>query len=278
MKSFALAVCALLTMTPGTAAAETAAVNGISLHYTVQGAGEPLLLLHGFGSCASDWASISEKLSKTYKVISIDARGHGQSTNPGGAFSHGQAAEDVRALLDALGIKQARAIGFSTGGITLLHLATAFPDRLSKMVVVSATNYFPDNARAIMKSAAMDSLPPDVLARYRQCASRGEEQVQSLIGQFRALGFREDDTNIKAADLAKIKARTLIIHGDRDMFFPVSIPVDIYIGRSVGPLCGSSPTATIRQRLARMKQSSSTKLRRSWPISWPSEAARRLPS
>ncbi|WP_428630101.1 alpha/beta fold hydrolase [Sphingopyxis sp.] len=248
MKAFALAACALLTMASGPAIAETATVNGISLHYTVAGTGEPLLLLHGFGSCAADWGSIAEKLSATYKVISIDARGHGQSTNPGGVFSHGQAAEDVRALLDILGIKQARAIGFSTGGITLLHLATAFPDRLSRMVVVSGTNYFPDEARAIMQSAAMESLPPDVLARYRQCASRGEEQVRSLVGQFRSLGFREDDTNIQAADLAKIKARTLIVHGDRDMFFPVSIPVNMYRSISgsalwIVPNGDHSPTA-----------------------------------
>ena len=182
MKTFALAACLVLTITPIPAPAETVAVNGISLHFTVRGTGEPLLLLHGFGSCAAAWGDMAEKLSATHKVISVDARGHGECTNPAGKFSHAQAAEDVRALLDAMQIKQARAIGFSTGGITLLHLATRHPDRISKMVVISATTHFPEGARAIMQSAAVDNMPPELLAGYRQCASRGEEQVQSLVG------------------------------------------------------------------------------------------------
>ncbi len=48
------------------------------------------------------------------------------------------------------------------------------------------------------------------------------------IVQFRALGFSKDDTNVQAADLARIKARTLIVQGDRDIFSPASIPVGMY--------------------------------------------------
>jgi pimeloyl-ACP methyl ester carboxylesterase len=228
MRAFTLAVAAVLAIAPASAAAENVAVNGVELHYTVKGTGEPLLLLHGFGSCAAGWDGMAQKLSATHKVIAIDARGHGKSTNPSGKFTHAQAAEDVRALLDALGIKQARAMGFSSGGMTLLHLATRHPDRVSKMVVIGATNYFPDDARAILQSATMETTPPPVLENYRQCASRGEEQVRSVVDQFRALGFNKDEMNIQPADLAKIKAKTLIIHGDRDFFFPVSIPVGLY--------------------------------------------------
>lgn len=254
MRAFALAACALLMMAPVSVAAETVAVNGITLHYNVQGSGEPLLLLHGFGSCAADWGGMAEKLAATHNVISVDARGHGQSTNPTGKFSHAQAAEDVRALLDALGFKQARAIGFSSGGMTLLHLATRHSDRVSKMVVIGATNYFPDEARAILKDAAMDTLPPPVLDGFRQCASRGEEQVRSLVGQFRALGFSKDDMNLQASDLARIKARTLIVHGYRDMFFPVSIPVGMYQSISgsalwIVPGGGHSPTAGAEEKI-----------------------------
>lgn len=248
MKASIFAACAMLAISPVPAAAETVAINGIELHYTVRGMGEPLLLLHGFGSCAADWGTIAEKLSTKHKVIAVDARGHGRSTNPSGKFSHAQAAEDVRALLDALGVKQARAVGFSSGGITLLHLATRHPNRLSKMVAIGATNYFPDEARAILKSTTMESLPPEVLAGFRECANRGEQQARSLVDQFRALGFSKNDTDLKAADLAKISARVMIVHGDRDMFFPVSVPVAIYesIPRSalwIVPNGGHSPTA-----------------------------------
>ncbi|WP_197042136.1 alpha/beta fold hydrolase [Sandarakinorhabdus oryzae] len=248
MKSILLAICALLALAPACAQAETAAVNGVSLHYSVRGSGEPLLLLHGFGACAADWGELADRLAATHKVIAVDARGHGQSTNPSGVFRHADAAEDIAALLDILGLNQVRAIGFSSGGITLLHLATRHPDRLSKMVIIGATSHFPPPARAIMQSATSANLPPDVVAAYRQCASRGEAQVQSLLGQFRALGASQTDTDFQVADLAKIKAATLIVHGDRDVFFPVSIPVNLYQSISgsalwIVPNGDHSPTA-----------------------------------
>ena len=228
MRTSALLAFALLASLPVSAAAETAKVNGVELHYTDRGAGEPLLLLHGFGGCAATWNSVAEKLAQHYRLILVDMRGHGQSTNPSGKFTHAQSADDVRALLDELGIKRVRAVGFSSGGMTLLHLATSAPDRLSKVVLVSATTHFPDEARAILRAATIETMPPPVQQMYRQCASRGDDQVRSLVAEFRSFGDNHDDMDFKPADLAKIKASTLIIHGDRDEFFPVSIPVAMY--------------------------------------------------
>jgi pimeloyl-ACP methyl ester carboxylesterase len=185
-------------------------------------------MLHGFGSCAADWGPAAQQFAKRYRVITIDARGHGRSTNPSGRFSHPQAADDLRALMDSLGIKQARAIGFSSGGMTLLQLATRHPERLSKMVVISATTHFPEQARAMLKGVTFDGLPPPVQQIFRQCATRGEDQVRELVAQFRAFGDSQNDMNLITADLAKIKASTLILHGDRDEFFPVAIPVAMY--------------------------------------------------
>lgn len=248
VKAVIVAAFALIAVTPIPLSAETVALNGMDLRYSERGEGEPLLLLHGFGSCADEWGSLAEKLAAKHRIVTVDARGHGQSTNPSGKFSHAQAADDIRALLDHLGIKQARALGFSSGGMTLLHLATRYPDRVDKMVIVGATNHFPDQAREILKFATMDQLPPEVLDGFRKCATRGEEQVRSLVDQFRAFGFSQDDMNLQAADLARIKAKTLIVHGDRDMFFPVTIPVGIYGSISgsalwIVPNGGHSPTA-----------------------------------
>jgi pimeloyl-ACP methyl ester carboxylesterase len=230
VKALVWCVLILLAAAPLSSRAEMARVNGVALHYTVQGSGDPLLLLHGFGSCGASWADTAQRLAQKYKVITVDARGHGTSTNPAGKFRHDQAADDIRALLDELKISNTRAMGFSSGGITLLHLATRNPERLSKMIVVAATTGFPEQARAILQSAAMDTLPPDVLASFRKCAARGEPQVRALVDQFRAFGFSTDDTDFQAADLGKITAKTLIVHGDRDLFFPVSIPVGMYAG------------------------------------------------
>ena len=208
--------------------AESVKVNGIELYYDIQGSGEPLLMLHGFGECGAIWTPVAQELAKRYRVIVVDMRGHGRSTNPSGKFSHPQSAEDIRALMDSLNIKQARAVGFSSGAMTLLRLATKYPDRLSKMVVVAGTMDFPDQARTIIRGATMETLPRPVLEEFRHCATRGDAQVAELLTQFRAFGDSTDDMNLTAADLARIKASTLIVHGDRDEFFPVSIPVAMY--------------------------------------------------
>lgn len=221
------ALCALLN---APAAAETVRVNGIDLHYEVSGAGEPLLLLHGFGSCAAEWRAVTAEFAKRYRVIAVDQRGHGQSTNPSGRFTHRQSAEDIRALMDSLGTRKARAFGFSSGGMTLLQLAVKYPDRLSKLVIVSATTHFPDEARSILRGASLETMPPPVREQYQRCAARGEPQMRELVAQFASFADSRDDMNLTASDLGRIKASTLIVHGDRDEFFPVGIPVAMYAG------------------------------------------------
>ena len=228
MNRFLIASFAVALAFHAPARAGSVKVNGIDLHYDVQGTGEPLIMLHGFGMCGAMWTPVAQELAKRYRVISVDLRGHGKSTNPSNKFSHPQSAEDIRALMDSLNISQARAIGFSSGGMTLLRLATKYPDRLSKMVVVGATTHFGDQARAMIRGATLDKMPPPVLEGFRSCATRGEPQVKELLTQFGAFADSTDDMNLTPADLARVKASTLIVHGDRDEFFPVAIPVTMY--------------------------------------------------
>ncbi len=110
----------------------TITIEGSELYVEERGAGEPLLLLHGLTGTGADWRHVFDLdvLAGAYRVILPDARGHGRSTNPTGAFTFRQCAGDVIALLDALGIERARAIGVSLGAKTLLHLATAQPARV----------------------------------------------------------------------------------------------------------------------------------------------------
>ncbi len=87
-----------------------------------------------------------------------DLRGHGRSTNPLLEYTHRQAASDVVALLDHLGIERFKAIGISGGGNILLHLATQHPSRVVAMVLVSATSYYPEQARTFMRHYTVDKL------------------------------------------------------------------------------------------------------------------------
>lgn len=205
-------------------------LNGIDLHYRELGSGPPLLLLlHGFGMCGEgDWGMIAAELARTNRVILVDLRGHGRSTNPSNTFTMRQSAEDIRELLDRLGIARVRAMGISAGGMTLLHLATKYPDRVGAMAVIGATTHFPEQARKIMRVSVPNALPKEVLETFRQCAARGDGQVDALMRQFNGFKDSYEDMNLTPPYLATIKARTLIVHGDRDEFFPVSIPVEMY--------------------------------------------------
>lgn len=206
----------------------TVPLDDLTLHYEEHGSGPPLVLLHGFGGCSRNWDPFAARLAERHRLIVVDLRGHGHSTNPDGTFTHRQAAADLLRLLDELGIERFSAMGMSTGAMTLLHMATSQPRRIDSMVLVSATTHFPDQARAIMRRASLDTVPADVAQMYRACATRGDEQVRQLLAQFNALHANVDDMNFTPRDLSAISARTLVVHGDRDNFFPVEIAVGLY--------------------------------------------------
>jgi len=161
-------------------------------------------------------------------LILVDLRGHGNSTNVENRFTHRQAADDVLRLLDKVGVERFSAMGISSGGMTLLHMATSQPKRITAMVLVSATSHFPDQARSIFRETSFDRMPPYVQAMYRECATRGDAQVRELVGQFKAFHDSYDDMNLTVSDLSKVQARTLVVHGDRDRFFPAEIALTIY--------------------------------------------------
>jgi pimeloyl-ACP methyl ester carboxylesterase len=183
----------------------------------------------GFGGCGATLERGARELAKEYRVIVPDLRGHGWSTNPAKTFTHRQSAEDIAALMDHLALRQARAIGFSSGGMTLLHLTTRYSQRIDAMVLVGATTHFPEEARRIMRSISWEKLDtaPQL---YRRCSSRGDPQVREFLMQFNAFKDSYDDVNFTGNDLGRIRAKTMIVHGERDAFFPPSIAVALYEG------------------------------------------------
>jgi pimeloyl-ACP methyl ester carboxylesterase len=217
-------------------AAETSAVlNGISVHYELRGEGPPLLLLHGGTGCHSDWAYAGrEHFEREFRLIIPDARGHGASAVSDWSelpktLTHRQCAIDTLALLDHLKIDRCKAIGVSMGGNILLHMATMLPERIEAMVIVSATPYFPEQARRVMAAVpAPNDQPQSERERMRRAHKSGDEQIRALWQWGRSLKDSHDDMNFTPADLAKIRARTLIVQGDRDFLYPVELSVEMY--------------------------------------------------
>jgi pimeloyl-ACP methyl ester carboxylesterase len=209
------------------AAARTETLNGVQLYYEVHAGDnancEPLVLLHGFGGSSLDWAGLAAEWAPYFRVIVPDMRGHGRSANPGSTFRHDEAAGDILALLDRLEVRTFKGLGVSAGGNVLLHMATRHPERVKAMVLVSATTHFPEQARPIMRSYTFDLLPEQEKEKMRRRHPGGQQQIDLLFAQARAFADSYDDLNFTARDLARITARTLIIQGDSDPFYPVAI-------------------------------------------------------
>lgn len=219
------------------------AVNGAEIYFELHGQGEPLLLLHGYnGTGHAHWEGYRAELARHFRLITPDLRGHGRSLSPPEAFTHRQAALDMYGLLDFLGVGTFRAMGFSTGGMTLFHMATRQPARVAAMVAIVSTIYFPQGCRQIMAQNA-EPLAPEAIAERASVHLRGPEQIRKLHTDFYRMKDSYEDMNFSPPLLSTISARTLIVHGDRDSFFPVEIALQMYrsIGRSylwVIPHCG----------------------------------------
>lgn len=243
-------------------------INDIEMYYETRGEGEPLLLLHGGGGVGANWELIFNEPPEGYKLVIPDLRGHGRSTNPSSTFTFKQVALDVFALLDRLGIDRFKTLGLSLGAKTLLHIATQQPSRVEAMVLISATPYFPEQARTLMNQLAAQEHSEAEWQQMRQWHKHGDEQIKKLWGLMSALKDSYDDMNFTPPYLSTITARTLIVHGDRDPLYPVGLAVEMYqaIPRSYlwvvpngghGPIFGEMTPSFVETAL--------TFLRGEWP-------------
>jgi pimeloyl-ACP methyl ester carboxylesterase len=113
-------------------------IAGGTLAYTTAGSGEPLLLVHGLGGTRRTWRYVIDSLAATHTVIAPDLPGHGDSDAPAGDYSLGAHAAALRDLLVALGYPTATVIGHSLGGGVGMQFAYQFPDRISRLVLISS--------------------------------------------------------------------------------------------------------------------------------------------
>lgn len=217
----------LLWSAVATAAPRSVVANGVAIAYTDAGSGPPLVLIHGFGGCGRAWEPFAATLAQHYRVITMDLRGHGASEEFEGPFLFEDSAGDLLALLDHLQLQRVRAMGISAGGMTLLHAAARAPERIEAMAVIGAAHYFPEQAREIMRGVP-GNLPGEVRADFERCATRGATQVEGLLQRFHGLKDNHEDIALSPRELGTIQARTLVVHGDRDVFFPVDIPAQVY--------------------------------------------------
>lgn len=109
------------------------------IYYLVYGSGRPVVLLHGGLSNKLSWFSqVPFLVNNGYQVILLDTRGHGRSTLGSEKLSYDLFAEDLGKVLDKLAIHQTDIIGWSDGGITALVFGHQTPERVRRMIAISA--------------------------------------------------------------------------------------------------------------------------------------------
>jgi pimeloyl-ACP methyl ester carboxylesterase len=198
-------------------------VNGINLYYEIHGTGEPLVLLHGGLGASEMFGPALERLAEGHRVIAVDLQGHGRTADVDRPIRLETMAEDIAALMDHLGIERADAVGYSLGGGVAFQLAVRHPDRVRRLVVVSA--YFRDDAvdpalRALQgqvnEGAAEFMKDTPMYELYARLAPRPEDfpRLVGKIGEYMRQPF--DMTE----QLRGIGVPTMLVSADADMAPP----------------------------------------------------------
>jgi pimeloyl-ACP methyl ester carboxylesterase len=115
-----------------------ATVNGVKIHYVMGGKGQPLLLVHGFGTNWYMWNRLLPELSKHFTVIAPDLRGVGESGKPAGGYDKKTMAVDLHELMKNLGYKDVDIAGHDIGMIVAYAYAAQFPDEVKKIALLDA--------------------------------------------------------------------------------------------------------------------------------------------
>jgi len=172
------------------------------MYYETYGSGKPLIFLHGNGGSIYSSRAKIDYFKQFFKVIAIDSRGHGKSVDTTTKMlTYTQMANDIKVLLDSLGIDSANISGQSDGGILGLLIAINYPSKISKLAAFGA-NLFPG------KKAIVDEIENIVRDTLRVTKDFNRRRLYSLL---------EYQPNITEKELKTIKCPVLIMSGDRDV-------------------------------------------------------------
>lgn len=182
-------------------------MSDISLHFTRQGNGPPLLLLHGNGEDGSYFTNQMDAFSFLYTVYAIDTRGHGKSPRGEAPFTLDQFAQDLLDFMDAQHIRKANILGFSDGGNIALIFALAHPERVDRLIL---------NGANLDPSGVKPQVQIPILIGY-WLASLFAKFSKQAKAHAEMLGLMVTQPHIPAEALRTLYIPTLVIVGTRDM-------------------------------------------------------------
>jgi pimeloyl-ACP methyl ester carboxylesterase len=205
----------------------TIEADGRTTAYEVDGAGPPLVLLHGAtGSGGDHFAGLRPVLTRAFLCYMPDARGHGGTAwRPGESWTTTDLVADLDAFVDAVGLTTFHLLGYSMGGMTALHYAARFPDRIRTLVAISiGVDREPrlSVARALMDPETIERDDPGWAARLarRHDPAHGPGSWRNLLDAI--VSDIVEQPLLTAHELRAIDAPTLAVAGDRDPFVPIA--------------------------------------------------------
>jgi pimeloyl-ACP methyl ester carboxylesterase len=184
-------------------------VDDASIYCETFGAGPPVLVLHGGVGYLEDMNFQIRALAKSHFVIAVDSRGHGRSTGANRPLSYSLMSDDMVKVLDSLKINRVDVVGWSDGGIIGLDLAMRYPERIRRLVAISA-NYNPDGLGYTPSVGEV----PHIALRYRLIAP---DPAQWPVLYRNVVTMWRTQPQYTLTDLGHIKAPTLIMAGENDL-------------------------------------------------------------
>ncbi len=199
--------------------AYTAVIAGHRLYYRIMGQGEPLVLIHGYGTSGYVWQRVLPYFAQAYQLFVLDLPGYGRSAAPR-SWQLRAVAPVIEAWLRSLHLPPVAVMGHSMGGAIAIHLTAVAPEAVRKLVLVDAAGLpLQASLPALALRAAYSMVQPGN-GRYPLQMVRDAVQPRFRVLWQTSQEMLRSDLRL---ELASIAAPTLIIWGERDALLPIAL-------------------------------------------------------
>lgn len=210
----------------------------VKMNFNIEGNGETVVFIHGLSDNLLYWEPLVAGLKNDYNIIRYDLRGHGKSELGDDDISIDLLTDDLKNLLDELGVEKVNLVGFSLGGAISLNFAVKYPSRVSSLVLMSTAPCINSHSNEVLDkfSTAIDEsfeefydfilpliLCPDIIEENREeldlikevaSASANNLAIKKAIDATRKFDIEDK--------LGEIATPTLVLAGKHDGIFLVS--------------------------------------------------------
>jgi 3-oxoadipate enol-lactonase len=240
--------------------------NGIEINYEIEGDGPAVTFSHSLACSLSMWDEQARALRGRYRVLRYDTRGHGQTSAPEGAYTLEQLADDLKGLLDGLGISATHFVGLSMGGMIGQVFALKYPAMVQSLALCDTTSRYAPGAAAVWQeriktvgAKGMEPMVAPTLERWFTAPFRARrkdvmERVGALIRATPPAGYigcchALPKINVTER-LRDVRCPALVIVGEEDPGTPVEMAREIHAAlpaAELAVLCRASHLSNVEQ-------------------------------